>query len=176
MEAGDFIWYLLMVIVLFVPLAWNYFILYTLNWNQRKNLFSDSWIVFISWFISSLFVLILIAFFDARFYDYPYLVNPVSFVLLLVSANIFSITAVLKSREKKKLTIVDYLSRLPSSRSLNESISLGISNRKILQTAAIVAFLNLAMIISLVMFVKEISTRTKEEINWRQNFNYVSFE
>lgn len=161
METGDFFWLLSIVIIPFVPLAWNYFILYTLNWDQRKNLFSDSWIIFITWFVSSLIAAVVILILDARFHDAFYLVNPVSFFLLLVAANIFSIIAVLKSREKKKLSIADDLNRLSIGSELNKELSLGISNRKILQTSVIVTLLNLAMIISLVMFVKDIRTRLK---------------
>lgn len=162
MEVDDFIWYLLTIIVLFGPWVWNYFILYTLNWNKRKNLFSDSWIIFITWFISSLVVLFLVAFSDARFHGYFYLVNYVTFFLLLFSINIFSINAVLRSREKKKLSIADDLRRLSIGKGSSEGISLGISNRKILQTSVIITFLNLAMIVSLIMFVKDVNKRLEE--------------
>lgn len=162
MEVGDLIWYLLMIIVLFGPWVWNYFILYTLNWNERKNLFSDSWIIFITWFVSSLVVFILCALLDARFNGYFYLVNYVTFLLLLFSINIFSISAVLKGREKKKLSIADDLRRLSIGSKLSEGISLGIGNRKILQTSVIVTFLNLAMIISLIMFIKDVNKRLEK--------------
>ena len=48
----------MMTIILFAPLVWIYLILYTLNWGERKRLFSDSWIVFITWLVSSLGVYI----------------------------------------------------------------------------------------------------------------------
>ena len=100
METGDFIWYLLMAIILFVPFAWIYFILYTLNWDQRKNLFSDSWIVFITLLISSFAVIFVFLLADVSFRRYFYLADPVTFFLLTVLANIFSIVTVLTSRDQ----------------------------------------------------------------------------
>ena len=58
MEPNDFIPFLMMIIILLVPLVWIYLILYTLNWGGRKSLFSDSWIIFITWLVSSLGVYI----------------------------------------------------------------------------------------------------------------------
>lgn len=153
MDTEGFFWLLSIAFILFVPLAWIYFILYTLNWDQRKNLFSDSWIIFITLLISSFAVIFVFLLADANFYRYFYLVNPVTFFLLIVLANIFSIVAVLTSRVKKNLSI---------AADLNEEEGSKPDISKIWQTSVIVTLLNLAMVVSLVMFVKDITTRLEK--------------
>ena len=75
-------------------------------------------------------------------------------------ANILSIAAVLKSRERKK-----NLSIVADS---NEEKIQKIGNGKIWKTAAIVSILTLAMVVSLFMFIGDITTRM-EKLNPKPN-------
>lgn len=50
----DFAGFILMSLVWCFPFGFIYLVLHLLNWNERKNLFSDSWFVYLTWIISSL--------------------------------------------------------------------------------------------------------------------------
>lgn len=169
METNDFIPFLMMTIILFAPLVWIYLILYTLNWGERKRLFSDSWIVFITWLVSSLGVYILGLSAEFGFYKLFHGNIYVTFFPFTLIANILSIAAVLKSRENKKS-----LSIVADS---NEEKIQKTDNGKIWKTSAIVSVLTLAMVFSLFMFIGDITTRI-EKLNPKPKYEsgYAVYE
>lgn len=167
MEINDFIPFLMMIIILFVPLVWIYLILYTLNWGERESLFSDSWIVFITWLISSLGVYIFCLSAEFGFYKLFHNNIYVTFFPFTLTANIISIAAVLKSRDKKK-----NLSIVADS---NEEKFEKTDNGKIWKTSAIVSILTLAMFVSLSMFVDDISKRI-ENLNPKPKVDFGIYD
>lgn len=168
MDTNNLVNFLMWAMILFGPLIWIYLILHTLNWNRRKNLFSDSWIVFIVLLVSSFAVFFAFLIADVNFYGLLHLSLPVLFLLILIAVNTFSVAAVLNYRESKRIvSIVDN-----PSEETNEKTG----NVKIFRTSAIVSILTIAMVISLVMFVNEISTKTKEEIKPSFNSDYTVYE
>ncbi len=170
MEIYDFIWFLVMLGFLSVPFGAIYFILYTLNWNERESLFSESWAVFLAWLISSIsafFVLVLI---DHKLYRYNF--SGFGFVEflspLVIAANIVSIALVLtlKVREREK--------RLSVTDNDEENIR-KTDNKQIWKTSVIVSVLVLAAVVSLGIFIVDISNRTKK-LNPKSDSGFVIYD
>ncbi|CAN5630852.1 hypothetical protein BH20ACI4_BH20ACI4_13480 [soil metagenome] len=168
MEISDFAPFLLMTIFLFVPLMWIYLILYTLNWGERKNLFLDSWVVFLAWIFSGLAVWIFCISAEFGFYKLFHPNLYVTFFSFTILANVFSIAAVLKTREKKKnLSILS-----DSDKNIKQP-----DIQKIWRTSVIVSLLTLAMMTSLVMFVGNISAKMeKSNPNANTNTNFKIYD
>ena len=95
----------------------------------------------------------LLVFLIALLYSFVRFIQSCTFFFLLVFANIFSIVAILTSRTKRELSITE---------ALPEKVNSKIGIDKIWQTAVIVTFLNYAMIISLIMFVREVSKKMRK--------------
>ena len=168
MKMNNLIDFLMTTMILFGPLIWIYLILYTLNWNQRENLLSDSWIIFIVLLISSFAVFFAFLIADANFYGFSNLRIPLLFLLVLIVINTFSVAAVLNHRENKKnISIAD---------NSNKEINQNTGNQKILMTSAIISILTIAMVSSLIIFVNEISTIRIEEKSRRSDSGYAVYE
>lgn len=58
MELSDFAALLILAVILLFPFGIIYLILNTLNWNNKKNIFLDSWAVLIAWIVSGLLVVL----------------------------------------------------------------------------------------------------------------------
>lgn len=150
------------------PFIAIYLLLFLLNWNEKKNLLSDSWFAFIAWLVSSFTALFVgSAFKIASFSDF---ISSAFFLLFILVVNICAITAVLYLKTKAKiedLSITDNLS--------DESIG-RVGILKILQTSVIVSFMTLIMVTSLGFALQDISQKMEKNKLKKEGENGVSFE
>jgi len=152
MEIGDFSWLLIMIAIFSFPFAIIYLILFTLNWNDKKNIFSDSWFVFIAWFVSSLLMFFVNAIFNRmtgritfpnQFLDF------ISTFVLSGFGNLISIFGVLYIRSRPNSALIG------SNSNELKPPTVG----KTLQAAFAVYFLTWLMIIGLTMAMTDIDER-----------------
>jgi hypothetical protein len=150
------------VLILGLPLFCIYFTLNILNWNEKKNLFSNSWFVFLAWLLSSFSVFFFYLFFGVL--PTFYFIDFVMFVFSLFFVNTAAIAGVLylKSREPK-ISIIS---------NDNDEYVQRTNIKKILQTSAIVAFVNLLLITSLFLNLDtyEKIERQNREKNGKNSF------
>ena len=163
----DFVLFLTMLLILIFPFGFIYLILYGLNWNESKNLLSDSWFAFLAWLLSGFlmfFVYILIEnnfgrflreSIDRKFGDSGKYFFLVFFVISLVVVNICAIagTLYLRSGEKKTLFITNYGDKKSEKPSV----------KNIWRTSAIVSVLTIMMTISLFFALKDIGEKLEKE-------------
>lgn len=151
MEIGDFSWLLIMIAVFSFPFAIIYLILYTLNWNKKKNIFLDSWAVFIAWIVSGLLLLAVFAICDAiwRFSIFSGFAFFVSMYVVIGFGNLISIFGVLYIRSRQNVTLIN-----PNSKETDAP-----SVQKTLQATFAVYFLTWLMIIGLTMAMTDIDER-----------------
>lgn len=168
MEISEFIGFLLMAIILLVPFASIYLTLHILSWGERKSLFLDSWFVFLTWIFSGFVVYIFCISAEYGFHKL-FTVNPFfTFYPLTIAANIFSIAAVLKIRRNKK--VISVVNEIKAEDFSEKNI------RSVWQTSIAVSILTMAVTISLVMFVGDISKRNRNQTSPTSNGGNISFE
>lgn len=147
----DFFQFLVGTLYLIFPLVSIYFVLFTLNWNKRENLLSDSWFVFIAWLASGF-----IAWFVGASFELNRLIRFDSFascIILIFLANIFAITAVLYLKTKAKAEDLSVIGSLADDKIGNVGII------KIWQTSIIVSFMTIIMVASLFFAINDISQK-----------------
>lgn len=151
----DFGWFLILTLICFLPFSGIYLLLYTLDWNEKKNLFSDSWFVFLTWLFTSISIFI---FYEINRFNFHSIRGFGLYSLVFVSiivVNIFAIAGVLylRSRKEKSLIITNY----------NDE-KLEVPNLlKTLRTSAIVSFLTLMMVVSLFLALEDFDKRFKKD-------------
>lgn len=161
----DFKIFLSAILVLCLPFGSIYLTLNILNWNEKKNLFLDSWFVFLTCVFSSLLVFCIYA---VTAFSFRYLggfVYFVFFIFSIVIANIFAIAGVLylRSREKKLSILTDYK---------DENIQRP-NIKKIFQTSASVSFLIFALVVGLFFLLEYDNERLEKQK--QQNRGKISF-
>jgi hypothetical protein len=151
MEIDDFAWFLTMTAIMSFPFGIIYLILNTLNWNERKNIFSNCWFVFIAWLLSSLSMALIYALIDNKFYFSNSLFLFAFFIPSLIAANICAVAGVLyfKSRPKNSVILTNH----------NDDNIKVPTMRKIWQTSALVSILTLLMVIGLIVAINDITEK-----------------
>ena len=166
MEGSDFLPFLSLTVFVFIPFAWIYLILYTLNWNEKKNLFLDSWVVFLAFIFSCFGVWLFCLSPEFGFYKLFSSNIYVTFFPFAIFTSFFSIAIALKTRQRKRnLSIVGDSDEIVKSKNTGN----------IWLTSLIVSILTLAMMTGLVMFVGDISKRVRNETKPKSNGGYISF-
>lgn len=151
----DFLNFLLMLLIWCFPFGFIYLILNLLNWNEGKNLFSGSWIVFLTWLLSSFSTFLILALIEHNLFRYPdgfvaYVISGFSMIVV----NICAIAGVLYLRgEKESPLITNYIDENVQKPNI----------KKICQTSAIISILTLMMVGSLFLAVKDIGEKREKE-------------
>ncbi len=152
----DFAGFILTILICCFPFGFIYLVLNLLNWNERKNLFSDSWFVYLTWIVSSLFGYVVCELIGQRFFRYQSeFVALVSIIFSMILVNICAIAGVLYLRTRKQETsnITNY----------NDEEIKKPNTKKIWQTSVVVSISTLFFVYSLTMAVNDISERWKEK-------------
>ena len=160
----DFFQFLIGTLYLIFPFACVYFILFTLNWNKRQNLLSDTWFVFIALLMSSF-----VAWFMLALLVHNRLIKLESYAVSIISiflANVFAVTAVLYLKLKAKAEDLSVTGNLAVDKTGNIGII------KIWQTSVIVSFMTLVMVASLFFALRDISQKLEGN---KKGKNGVSF-
>ena len=147
----DFFQFLVGILYFIFPFVSIYFILFTLNWNKRENLLSDSWFVFIAWLASSFVALLTFA-----LLEYNRLIkfdSIVGYIILIFLTNVFAVTAVLYLKTKAKAEDLFITDNLRDDNIGNIGII------KIWQTSVIVSFMTLVIVASLFFAIQDISQK-----------------
>ncbi len=160
----DFFQFLVGTLYLLFPFVSIYFVLFTLNWNKRQNLLSDSWFVFIALLASSF-----VASFVVALIEHNRLIEIESFAVSIISiflANVFAVTAVLYFKLRAKAEDLSVTGNLADDKTGNVGII------KIWQTSVIVSFMTLVMVASLFFALQDISQKLEGN---KKGKNGVSF-
>ena len=151
----DFAGFILMTLICCFPFGFIYLVLNLLNWNERKNLFSDGWSVYLTWIISSLFGYVVCALVERKFFRHQSeFVALVSIIFLIILINICAIAGVLYLRTRKQGTssITNYIDEKIQKPNI----------KKIWQTSAVVSISTLFFVYILIIAVNDIGERWKE--------------
>ena len=105
MEIQDLTAFVFYTLFLGCPLGSIYLTLKMFDWNQKRKLFSDSWLVYLTWLISSLLVTGLAAFFNVGNSFINFLI--VIVVLLIVNSLTIATTLSWIGKVKKIADIFD---------------------------------------------------------------------
>jgi len=153
MEIDDFVRFSVLAAIIGFPFGIIYLILSALNWNGRKNIFYNSWLVFTAWLLSVLSMIGLHAVIDINFHFSGALVFAV-FIPSLVTVNICAVAAVLylKSRPKNPVS----LTKLDA-----EDVPPNIG--KIWKTAALISILTFLTVIGLIVAIADILEKISQK-------------
>ena len=150
-----------MFLFLIFPFSIIYLLLSTLNWNEKKTLFLDSWFIFLAWLLSSLSVAFTYLLSDDYFRYTGGIIYHTCFVplviVLLIVTNSCAIAGVLYLRSRSKNTA--------SITNSNTEEMQKPSIKKIWQTSSTISLLTLLMFTILLMAIKDINEKSHKDIN-----------
>jgi len=150
---NDFIGFAAMLGILIFPLAFIFLILTVFNWNKRKNLFADSWFVYLAWTLFGLLTAVAGLVVDAKFGIEETVSITASFYLSIIIIQSSAIAAVLfwRSRPKNAISLVD-------ARAVAPDIPRA---RNIWKTAFLVGVLTSLMMLGLISAIEDIDDKLK---------------
>lgn len=160
----DFAGFILMILICCFPFGFIYLVLNLLNWNEKKTLFSDSWFIYLTWIVSSLFGYVICLLIGQKFLRYQSeFAALASIIFSIVLTNICAIAGVLYLRTRKQETNI--------IRNYNDEEIHNPNIKKIWQTSMIVSISTLVFVITLVMAVTDVSEKWERQ----RNPNKISF-
>ena len=165
MGFGDLLWFIAMIGIVSFPFAIIYLILNTLSWNEKRNIFSDSWSVFIAWLISGFLIIIIFALVDFNFRIHNRFAFFASFALSAITVNICAIAPVLFFRSRQRSSIV--------LTNLNREIYIP-KTKKIWQASIPVSILTWLMIVGLIIALNDISQKIEDRF-YPKNKDNIEF-
>ena len=135
MELNDLVRLPMMAVPLIVPFGVIYLILDALNWNKKKNLFADSWSLFLTGLVSSFCISMLyLRFGNLDLYEFV-------FLLFIANSGAFAGILYLRSPTEKSF--------LSDSRDKGQRGNFNVG--KLWRTSFIVSFFTLLSIISIIV-------------------------
>ena len=153
----NFISFAALLGIMTFPFAIIFLILVSLNWNQRKSLFSDSWFVYLAWIFFGLLTMLAGLILDNEFFITETAPIMTAFYLSIIIVQAFGIAAVLCWRSRQK--------NLPSLIYMSEVIPDAPQSQKIWKTAFLISILTFLMVLGLVIALEDIDSK----INPRNN-------
>lgn len=150
MSFTELILIIFLIAMVVFPFGFIYLILLAMNWNRRKNLFLDSFVVFVTWFASS-FVGVCAALAISIVVYTGTVIDLSLFIVVVLLGNIVAITGVLFARRG---ALKNSIVAQGNDREI-ETVTV----KKIMQTSFAVSVLLLVVMVCMFFAIRDIKER-----------------